>query len=92
MGRVRGLAAVDSGSVRVFGKSGRDCTSQYPELAMLLKQMDAAQALIDGEIVAFVDGRPSVYHVLSAAGLTAGATPAVERWCGVPEKRSLLGC
>lgn len=76
---VRGLAAVDGSGVRVFGKSGRDCTSQYPELAMLLKQTDAAQALIDGEIVAFVDGRPSFYHVLkrsrSYGGRNASSWP-----------------
>ena len=65
MGRcVRGIAAVNGGSVHVLGKSGRDCTLQYPELSVLPRQTKAVQVLIDGEIVAFVDGKPSFYHVL----------------------------
>jgi bifunctional non-homologous end joining protein LigD len=61
---VRGVAVVESAGVRVFGKSGRESTSQYPELGALRRQTDAVRAVIDGEIVAFADGKPSFYHVL----------------------------
>ena len=61
---VRGVAVLNGKGVAVFGKSGRECTSQYPELAVLPRQTDASQAVIDGEIVAFADGKPSFYHVL----------------------------
>ena len=61
---VRGIAAVENGNVRIFGKSGRECTSQYSELGTLNRQTDAVSAVIDGEIVAFAGGKPSFYHVL----------------------------
>lgn len=76
---VRGIASVDDGGVRLFGKSGRDCTSQYPEMETLPRQMNAVSAVIDGEIVAFVDGRPSFYHILkrsrSYGGRSASTWP-----------------
>ena len=75
---VRGVALVESGSVRVFGKSGRESTAQYPELAALARQTDAAQAVVDGEIVAFVDGKPSFYHVLKRSRSYGG--PGASRW------------
>ena len=75
---VRGMALVDGGGVRVFGKSGRECTSQYPELVALARQMDATQAVIDGEIVAFADGKPSFYHVLKRSRSYGGANAS--RW------------
>ena len=74
---VRGLALV-SGGVRVFGKSGRESTAQYPELAALARQTDAAQAVFDGEIVAFVHGKPSFYHVLKRSRSYGG--PNASRW------------
>ena len=75
---VRGVSLVDGGSVRVFGKSGRECTAQYPELSTLTRQTDTAQAVIDGEIVAFEDGKPSFYHVLKRSRSYGGANAS--RW------------
>ena len=76
---VRGIALVESGNVRVFSKSGRECTVQYPEMAALSRQMDTVQAVVDGEIVAFAEGKPSFYHVLkrsrSHGGSNASACP-----------------
>ena len=75
---VRGMALVGSNGVRVFGKSGRESTAQYPELAALARQADAVQAVFDGEIVAFVDGKPSFYHVLKRSRSYGG--PNAFRW------------
>ena len=61
---IRGLSVIENGKVSVFSKSGRESTESYPELQSLTDQMDAQQAVLDGEIVVFVDGRPSFYHVL----------------------------
>ena len=69
---VRGVAVLGGGCVRVFGKSGRECTLQYAELSVLLRQTDAMQAVIDGEIVAFANGKPSFYHVLQRSRSKGG--------------------
>lgn len=75
---VRGVALVDSGRVHVFGKSGRESTMQYPELSALNRQTNSVQAVIDGEIVAFADGKPSFYHVLKRSRSYGGANAS--RW------------
>ena len=61
---IRGITVLQDGGVSVFSKSGRNATAAYPELAALNQQMDAKQAVLDGEIVVFVTGRPSFYHAL----------------------------
>lgn len=54
---VRALVDVSEGGVRISSRAGNDVTAAYPELVTLAA--DAGDALVDGEIVAFVDGRPS---------------------------------
>ena len=44
---------------RLFSRNGKDVTSGYPELAGLHDRLVALDAVVDGEIVAFQDGRPS---------------------------------
>lgn len=58
---IRLLADIREGQVRLFTRSGRDVTVSYPELAGLGTVAGAAydDVLLDGEVVAFVDGRPS---------------------------------
>jgi bifunctional non-homologous end joining protein LigD len=57
---VRALAYVEGGRVRLTSRSGRDITSQYPEVRGLADQLGSRSAVLDGEIVAFgSDGRPS---------------------------------
>lgn len=55
---VRALAVCDT-STRLFSRNGKDVTSGYPELAGLHDRLVALDAVVDGEIVAFQDGRPS---------------------------------
>jgi bifunctional non-homologous end joining protein LigD len=72
---VRALAFVSGGRVRLVSRTGKDISATYPDLAGLGPAVTAAtggQALLDGEIVAFTDGRPDFealqprMHVASA--------------------------
>jgi len=54
---VRALVDVTDAGVRIWSRAGNDITAAYPEL---VAQADGVgDALLDGEIVVFVDGRPS---------------------------------
>ena len=54
---VRALLDVTDGKVRIWSRAENEITAAYPELVAQFADMD--DALLDGEIVAFVDGRPS---------------------------------
>ena len=56
---VRALAFISSGGrLRLVSRTGKDISATYPDLAGLGDAVTASQALLDGEIVAFTDGRP----------------------------------
>jgi bifunctional non-homologous end joining protein LigD len=55
---VRALAFISDGRLRLVSRTGRDISATYPDLAGLGAAVTASQALLDGEIVAFTDGRP----------------------------------
>lgn len=61
----RALAYITAGNTRIFSRNQREMTAQFPELAFLHRQVAASSAIIDGEIVAFVDGKPSFHSLLS---------------------------
>ena len=68
---VRALAAVEEGRVRLAGRSGRDETSRYPELATLGRALRGHSAIVDGEIVVMEDdGRPSFERLQSRINVT----------------------
>jgi bifunctional non-homologous end joining protein LigD len=52
---VRALCDATERGVHLFSRAGNEITVAYPELAGLARE----DVLLDGEIVAFVDGRPS---------------------------------
>ncbi len=54
---VRALLDADEHGVRLHSRAGNDVSGGYPEL--VAQAADVGDALLDGEIVAFVDGRPS---------------------------------
>ncbi|WP_375270537.1 DNA ligase D [Sphingomonas sp.] len=54
----RALVAVAGGTARVFTRSGLDWSDKFPGIAAAAAELDVQSALIDGEIVAFKDGRP----------------------------------
>ncbi len=55
---VRALAFVSGGRVRLVSRTGKDISATYPDLAGLGGTVTTSQAVLDGEIVAFTDGRP----------------------------------
>jgi len=55
---VRALALIENGRLRLISRTGKDITATYPELAALAHAIGHKQVLLDGEIVAFTDGRP----------------------------------
>lgn len=61
---IRGITFIENGVIRIFTKNGNECTSQYPELKDFTKQVNAKQAILDGELAVFYNGKPSFYHVL----------------------------
>ncbi|WUH97283.1 non-homologous end-joining DNA ligase [Spirillospora sp. NBC_00431] len=56
---VRVLSHVSADGVRAGGRRGGDVTSRYPELSALADLLPDHDVILDGEVVAFEDGRPS---------------------------------
>ena len=54
---VRALLDITDRGARLISRRGNDVSAAYPELLTLAAEQE--DALVDGEIVAFVDGRPS---------------------------------
>lgn len=68
---VRTLCFCDGSSTRLFSRSGREVTHQYPEFAGLHEQVGASNAVIDAEIVAMdANGRPSFERLQSRINLS----------------------
>jgi bifunctional non-homologous end joining protein LigD len=67
----RALIAIGGGKAKVFTRSGLDWTDKFPAIADAAAQLPVGSALIDGEIVAFKDGRPdfsTLKDAISAGG------------------------
>jgi bifunctional non-homologous end joining protein LigD len=67
----RALVAVANGTAKVFTRSGLDWTDKFPGIAEAAATLDVGDALLDGEIVAFKDGRPdfsTLKDAISAGG------------------------
>ncbi|WP_189251552.1 non-homologous end-joining DNA ligase [Lentzea flava] len=56
---VRAILRVEGGRVQAWSRLGNDITVAYPELQALGEQLGSTEVLLDGEIVALRDGRPS---------------------------------
>lgn len=70
---VRALLDVSDAGVHLYSRAGNEVTAAYPELVGLAA--DAGDALVDGEVVAFVDGRPS-FEALQGRMHVRGAAEA----------------
>jgi bifunctional non-homologous end joining protein LigD len=68
---VRAIGYVDGGRLRLEARSGRDITPRYPELRGLGRALAGHDAIVDGEVVAFVDGRPSFQKLQGRMHLTS---------------------
>lgn len=71
---VRALLDVNERGVRLHSRAGNDVSAGYPEL--VAQAADVGDALLDGEIVAFVDGRPSFERLQSRMHLRGKADVA----------------
>ncbi len=56
---VRAVTTVDDRTARAVSRNDRDITASYPELHALVDSLVGRSAVLDGEIVALEDGRPS---------------------------------
>ncbi|MCC2980582.1 DNA ligase D [Sphingomonas sp. IC4-52] len=67
----RALIAVGSGTAKVYTRNGLDWTDKFSAIAAAAAQLNVDNALIDGEIVAFKDGRPdfsTLKNAISSGG------------------------
>ncbi len=67
----RTLIAIGKGGPKIYTRSGLDWTDRFPGLAAAAATLPVKSALIDGEAVAFKDGRPdfsTLQNALSAGG------------------------
>ena len=92
-------------TVAILTSLGRDMADLFPEVARAVQSLAASRVVLDGEIVAFAEGRPS--RALLERRMAAGFTPEIAVVCmisdvlaigardlrGVPlaERRALLG-
>ncbi len=67
----RALVAIGGGHAKVYTRSGLDWTGKFAAIADAAAQLPVDAALIDGEIVAFKDGRPD-FSTLKDAISNAG--------------------
>lgn len=68
----RALIAVGGGRAKVYTRTGLDWTDKFAGIAEAAAALPVGSALIDGEIVAFKDGRPD-FSTLKDAISTGGA-------------------
>lgn len=59
----RCLAYLEKGTTQLKSRSGSDLSGSFPELASLHKCAAGIPAVLDGEIIAFHEGRESFYHL-----------------------------
>jgi bifunctional non-homologous end joining protein LigD len=78
---VRALVSVEAGAVKAVSRRGNDITGGYPELTALLKPLKKKAVLLDGELVALVEGVPqfgalqSRMHVRAPSPELVASTP-----------------
>ncbi|MGE5391748.1 MAG: non-homologous end-joining DNA ligase [Deltaproteobacteria bacterium] len=66
---VRMLAFIEGGRVTLINKRHHERTQQYPELQKLPGRIQGCNAVLDGEIVALKNGKPSFPAVMSRDNL-----------------------
>ena len=67
---VRGIAYLANGKVSVRSRAGREISLEYPEVRDLANQLDATEAIIDGELVALDStGRSNFQKLQNRAGV-----------------------
>ena len=64
----RALIAIGGGKAQVFTRSGLDWSAKFPGIVAAAADLPVTSALIDGEIVAFKNGRPDFSTLKDAIG------------------------
>ena len=67
---VRGMTYLANGEVSVRSRAGREISLEYPEIRDLANQLDATEAIVDGELVALDSaGRSNFQQLQNRAGV-----------------------
>jgi bifunctional non-homologous end joining protein LigD len=66
---VRVLTYVENGQVKLFNRKKNERTHHYPELAQVSDYCTASSVILDGEVIAWREGKPSFYEVMKRDGL-----------------------
>lgn len=66
---VRVLTYHDGNSVRLFNRKLNERTLQYPELTGIMRYSKASSVILDGEVIALDQGKPSFYQVMKRDGI-----------------------
>lgn len=69
----RALVAVGKGRAKMFTRSGLDWTEKFAPVAQAAAGLPVRSALIDGEVVAFKDGRPDFSTLQDTLSTGSGA-------------------
>ncbi|ASA26647.1 DNA ligase [Paenibacillus donghaensis] len=70
---VRMLSYCDGDSTELINRRGNRRTSQYPELAVQSSYFRAGSAILDGEIIALKEGKPSFHEVMRRDSLRSSS-------------------
>ncbi|MHA0316786.1 DNA ligase D [Sphingomonas melonis] len=70
----RALVAVADGAAKVYTRNGLDWTDKFGGIAEAAAALPVSSALIDGEIVAFKDGKPAFSTLKDAIGAGGAMT------------------
>ncbi len=76
---MRAVAVLDGTDWRLYSRTGRDVTAQFPELKVLPESVLARQAVLDGEIVVLDDKGRSSFERLQPRMQAARPAPALLR-------------
>lgn len=74
---VRMLSYYDGSTARLINRRGNDRTVQYPELVDITAYCKANSVILDGEIIALKDGKPSFHEVMRRDSLKNSSTITV---------------
>lgn len=76
---VRMLSYYDGSISELINRRGNHRTVQYPELADIPAYCNAKSVILDGEVIALKDGKPSFHEVMRRDSLKNGSTITVVR-------------
>ncbi|MFC4768977.1 DNA ligase [Effusibacillus consociatus] len=67
---VRVLTYFDGRELKLFNRKSNERTFHYPELTNIAEYCTAKSVILDGEMIALKDGKPSFYEIMKRDGIT----------------------